>query len=238
MRLLLRQLRRRIFSNFLAPLSSRSTHAHSHYAHNIPFNIWWKLIPFTTSARACRVCESRPGALMIRTVERVKKKRNPANPLPNDIGERVWAEYYYVCSLFSLAHAKLVYNVYSLFCSPRAQRMLDVFYLFRSMLTAFVITTWAGNESERFSGAPPRAQKRGRIDIPPHLQRTRQEKVFATSCACWLRESYTQFRSHSRSRASWLRDLSSDKYGLMSATRNRDLAQKQNFCSWLEAFKW
>lgn len=109
-----RKLRRRTyavatFSNFLAPLSSRSTHEHSHYAHNIPFNVWWKLI-FAISARVCR-----PGALTIRTAEGKKSESDIPNHPNSPLAHRGGAVSILLC-VFALllgAHAKLTLYAHS-----------------------------------------------------------------------------------------------------------------------------
>lgn len=62
-----------------------SAHVHSHYAHNIPFNVRWKLI-FAISARVCR-----PGALTIRTAEgkKVRVIYPPSQTALSHIGEYI-----------------------------------------------------------------------------------------------------------------------------------------------------
>ena len=156
------------------------------------------------------LCKSRPGALMIRTVERVKKKRecmipNQATLSRRSSGRRITRMKRVLLCVFSvssLAHAKLL-HVYSLFCSPRAQRMLDVFYLFRFVLTAFVITTWANNESEY--SLLWRAKNAGVSTFLRTCNAHGKKRVLALLRVLTLRESCTQFRGHSRSWASWLR---------------------------------
>lgn len=104
-----------------------------------------------------------------------------------------------VFSVSSLAHAKLLPCISTLLFATGAEDAGCILFV---SLCAHICNYDLSQQRERIFTLVAR-QKRGRIDIPPHLQRTRREKSFSTFArADFARIVRAVSRGHSRSWAS------------------------------------